>query len=83
MTPREKMSQAQVYVWTGSVDFIFRTSGATYPGVPHLVYKYLVVLVYYASPKSTKTGMTLLLFSSSLLTMMFSSFKSLCIMPLS
>ena len=59
--PRENMSQADVYVWTGSVDFIFNTSGATYPGVPHLVYKYLVELVYYARPKSTRTGITLLL----------------------
>jgi len=31
------MSHASVYVCTGSEDLILRTSGATYPGVPHLV----------------------------------------------
>lgn len=56
--PNEKISHFELYVLTWSVDFILRTYGATYPGVPHLTYKYSGCYQYSANPKSTITGKT-------------------------
>lgn len=82
-TPKENMSHFEVYVFTQSLDFIFSTSGATYPGVPHLTQRYSFCSQYSANPKSTITGNISFGFYGSFFTIIFSSFKSLCIIPLS
>ena len=52
--PIENRSQAEVYFFS-SLDFIFKTYGATYPGVPHRVYKKFSFFIYSARPRSTIT----------------------------
>lgn len=77
MTPREKISQALsylIYVFYYRLRLII--SGATYPGVPHLIYTNYVASVYSASPKSTITGSTFS-FPAPLI-MIFSSLISRC-----
>lgn len=77
MHPMEKTSQTQSYFTFKS--FRLAISGATYPGVPHLGNGYTSNLVYVANPKSTTFNVCRLLGS---LNIIFSGFKSLCIMPL-
>lgn len=63
------------------------TSGATNPGVPHLVYIYGLFLTNVAKPKSAITTESKFLYKllnisySYSLNNMFSNFKSLCIIP--
>lgn len=62
-----------------SVGLHFKISGATYPGVPHLVYKYFYEFINSARPRSTIT--TSGFYFESFRTITFSSLRSLCIIP--
>lgn len=79
MTPIENISHFSLYFPLYPF-FAFRTSGATYPGVPHLVYKYFYALTNSASPMSTITISGF--YFESFLTIMFSNLRSRCIIPL-
>lgn len=77
ITPALKRSQIGSYLAFKS--FKLTISGATYPGVPHLTNKYSFYSQWVASPKSAITQSK----SFSSLKMIFSGFKSLCMIFLS
>ena len=80
MTPAEKTSTYGLN-FAVSLEEELMISGATYPGVPHLLKRYEGTSHLEANPKSTILTW-LLSISASFLSIKFSSLRSLCMIPL-
>jgi hypothetical protein len=71
------MSHLFVYGGDGIIlDFKLSIYGATYPGVPHFMYKNYEFDGFYANPKSIMMGYIFIPFYNIII---FYNFKSLCI----